>query len=62
MVTVMSPARASEPHQAGISKLLSWVFRKGQAEDKGPLLATCPFVLPLRFPNDVSALIEITAN
>lgn len=46
MVTVMSAARASEPHQAGISKLLSWVFRNGETKDKGRLLATCPFCSP----------------
>lgn len=28
-VTKMSTARACVPHQAGFSKLLSWVFRKG---------------------------------
>lgn len=44
--SLMSTARASEPHQAGISKLLSWVFRKGKTKDKGRLLATCPFSSP----------------
>lgn len=34
-------AGASEPHQAGISKLLSCVFRKRETKDKGTLVASC---------------------
>lgn len=61
-VSVMSAARASEPHQTGISKLLSWVFRKGDTRTKGGYWQLVHFVAPLRFPNDACALIEITAN
>lgn len=62
MVSAMSAARASEPHQTGISKPLSWLFRKGDARTKGGYWQLVHFVAPLRFPNDACALIEITTN
>lgn len=62
MASAMSAARASEPHQTGISKPLSWLFRKGDARTKGGYWQLVHFVAPLRFPNDACALIEITAN
>lgn len=62
MASAMSAARASEPHQTGISKPLSWLFRKGDAGTKGGYWQLVHFVAPLRFPNDACALIEITAN
>lgn len=37
---------ASEPHQAGISKLLSCLFRKRETKDKGILVATRPRCSP----------------
>lgn len=62
VASAMSAARASEPHQTGISKPLSWLFRKGDARTKGGYWQLVHFVAPLRFPNDACALIEITAN